>query len=131
MAAGGGAFSGWPVSNTLVAFGLPNVSRKPLPGAVSKAVAAWAAAHRGVPKGGAFAPTSVLPPAPSRPDQRHRLSRRGCCDRSKHEAGHTWAGRRPLSDWGPTKGTEMCHKTAENGRYDVCGLDDGITDLRV
>jgi hypothetical protein len=105
MAAGGGAFFGWPVSNTLVVFGLPDVSRKPLPGAVSKAVAAWAATHRGVPKVGAFAPTSVPPPAPSRPDQWHRLLRRGCCDQPTHEAGHTWAGRRPRSDWGPTKGS--------------------------
>ena len=52
MAAGGGAFFGWPVSNTLVVFGLPDLPRKPLPGAVSKAVAAWAATHRGVPKFG-------------------------------------------------------------------------------
>ena len=38
MAAGGGAFFGGPVSNTLVAFALPDVARKPLPAAVSKAV---------------------------------------------------------------------------------------------
>ena len=61
MAAGGGAFFGGPVSNTLVAFALPDVLRKPLPVAVSKAVAAAAAARRGLPKVGGFAP-AVLPP---------------------------------------------------------------------
>ncbi len=61
MAAGGGAFFGGPVSNTLVAFALPDVPRKPLPAAVSKAVAAAAAARRGLPKVGAFTPV-VLPP---------------------------------------------------------------------
>ena len=65
MAAGGGAFFGWPVSNTLVVFGLPDVSRKPLPGAVSKAVAALAATHRGLPKVGAFTP-AITPAAPCR-----------------------------------------------------------------
>ena len=49
------------MSNTLVAFALPDVPRKPLPAAVSKAVAAAAAARRGLPKVGAFAP-AVLPP---------------------------------------------------------------------
>jgi len=61
MAAGGGAFFGGPVSNTLVAFALPDVARKPLPAAVSKAVETAAAARRGLPKVGAFAP-AVLPP---------------------------------------------------------------------
>jgi quinoprotein glucose dehydrogenase len=61
MAAGGGAFFGGPVSNTLVAFALPDVARKPLPAAVSKAVEAAAAARRGLPQVGAFAP-AVLPP---------------------------------------------------------------------
>ncbi len=61
MAAGGGAFFGGPLSNTLVAFALPDVPRKPLPATVSKAVAATAAARRGLPKVGAFAP-AVLPP---------------------------------------------------------------------
>jgi len=61
MAAGGGAFFGGPVSNTLVAFALPDVARKPLPASVSKAVEASAAARRGLPKVGAFAP-AVLPP---------------------------------------------------------------------
>ncbi len=61
MAAGGGAFFGGAMSNTLVAFALPDVPRKPLPAAVSKAVAATAAARRGLPKVGTFAP-AVLPP---------------------------------------------------------------------
>ena len=65
MAAGGGAFFGGPASNTLVAFALPDVPRKPLPVAVSKAVAAAAAARRGLPKVGAFAP-AVLPPGGAR-----------------------------------------------------------------
>ncbi|MGA2119089.1 MAG: pyrroloquinoline quinone-dependent dehydrogenase [Bryobacteraceae bacterium] len=65
MAAGGGGFFGGPVSNTLVAFALPNVPRKPLPAAVSRAVAAAAAARRGVPKVGPFAP-AVLPPGGAR-----------------------------------------------------------------
>ena len=60
MAAGGGAFlnGGW--SNTLVAFALPDVPRKPLPPAVAKAVAAAVVARRGLPVVGAFAPV-VLP----------------------------------------------------------------------
>ena len=44
-----------------MAFALPDVPRKPLPATVSKAVAATAAARRGLPKVGAFAP-AVLPP---------------------------------------------------------------------
>jgi quinate dehydrogenase (quinone) len=60
MAAGGGGFLGGAVSNTLVAFALPDVPRKPLPAAVAKAVAAAAAARRNLPKVGAFAPV-VLP----------------------------------------------------------------------
>ena len=60
MAAGGGGFLGGGVSNTLVAFALPDFRRKPLPAAVTKAVAAAAAARRGEPKVGAFAP-AVLP----------------------------------------------------------------------
>jgi glucose dehydrogenase len=61
MAEGGGDFLGGGLSNTLVAFALPDVHRKPLPASVSKAVAAAAAARRGMPKVGAFAPV-VLPP---------------------------------------------------------------------
>ena len=60
MAAGGGAFLGGGLSNTLVAFALPDVSRKPLPVSVAKAVTAAAAARRGLPKVGSFAPV-VLP----------------------------------------------------------------------
>ncbi len=59
MAAGGGAFLGGPASNTLVAFALPDVRRKPLPVSVSKAVAAAAAARRGAPKVGSFAPLAL------------------------------------------------------------------------
>jgi hypothetical protein len=47
------------LSNSLVAFALPDVSRKPLPVSVSKAVAAAAAARRGAPKVGAFAPVAL------------------------------------------------------------------------
>ena len=61
MAAGGGAFLGGGLSNTLVAFALPDIRRKPLPVSVSKAVAAAAAARRGEAKVGAFAP-APLPP---------------------------------------------------------------------
>ena len=60
MAAGGGAFLDGGISNTLVAFALPDVPRKQLPVSVSKAVAAAAAARRGTPVVGAFAPL-VLP----------------------------------------------------------------------
>ena len=60
MAEGGGAFLGGGLSNTLVAFALPEISRKPLPDSVSKAVAAAAAARQGQPKVGSFAPV-VLP----------------------------------------------------------------------
>lgn len=60
MAAGGGGFLGGTASNSLVAFALPDVARKPLPVAVSKAVAAAAESRRGAPKVGAYAP-AVLP----------------------------------------------------------------------
>jgi quinoprotein glucose dehydrogenase len=59
MAAGGGAFLGGPVSNTLVSFALPDVPRKPLPAYVSKAVAAAAASRKGMPKVGAFTPVAL------------------------------------------------------------------------
>ncbi len=59
MATGGGGFLGSPVSNTLVAFALPDVRRKPLPASVAKAVAAAAEARRGAPKVGAFAPAPL------------------------------------------------------------------------
>lgn len=59
MAEGGGAFLGGGFSNSLVAFALPDVSRKPLPVSVSKAVAAAAAARRGMPKVGAYAPAEL------------------------------------------------------------------------
>jgi quinoprotein glucose dehydrogenase len=59
MAAGGGGFLGGGVSNSLVAFGLPNVDRKPLPVSASKAVAAGAAARRGLPKVGGFRPAAL------------------------------------------------------------------------
>ena len=60
MAAGGGAFLAGGFSNTLVAFALPDVPRKPLPASVSKAVAAAAASRRGTPAVGSFTPL-VLP----------------------------------------------------------------------
>ncbi len=61
MAAGGGTNLGGGLSNTLVAFALPDVPRKPLPISVSKAVAAAAAAERGVPKVGTYAPLTLPP----------------------------------------------------------------------
>jgi hypothetical protein len=61
MATGGGGFLGGGTSNSLVAFALPDVPRKPLPIEVTKAVAAAAAAERGQPKVGSYAPL-VLPP---------------------------------------------------------------------
>ena len=57
---GGGGFFGGPLSNTLVAFALPDVTRKPLPPSVAKAVTAAAAARRGTPQVGAYTP-AVLP----------------------------------------------------------------------
>lgn len=59
MAAGGGAFLGGGLSNTLVAFALPDVPRKPLPASVTKAVTAAAAARRGQPQVGTFAPVAL------------------------------------------------------------------------
>ena len=59
MAAGGGAFLGGGLSDTLVAFALPDIPRKPLPASVSKALAAAAAARRGMPVPGAFAPIQL------------------------------------------------------------------------
>jgi len=61
MAAGGGGFLSGGLSNTLVAFALPDVPRTPLPTSVTQAVAAMAATRRGLPKVGAYAPL-VLPP---------------------------------------------------------------------
>ncbi len=61
MAAGGGGFLGGGSSNTLVAFALPDVPRKPLPVSVSKAAAAAAAARRGMPQVGAYAPLTLPP----------------------------------------------------------------------
>jgi glucose dehydrogenase len=58
MASGGGGFLGGGLSNTLVAFALPDIPRKPLPSSVTAAVAA--AAGSGAPKAGADA--AVVPP---------------------------------------------------------------------
>ena len=60
MAAGGGAFLGGPVSNTLVAFALPDVPRKPLPVRFRKRWPRRPRRASGLPKVGAFAPV-VLP----------------------------------------------------------------------
>jgi quinoprotein glucose dehydrogenase len=60
MATGGGGYLGGGSSNSLVAFALPDVNQKPLPASVSKAVTEAAAARRGLPAVGAFAPL-VLP----------------------------------------------------------------------
>jgi quinoprotein glucose dehydrogenase len=60
MAEGGGGYLAGGLSNSLVAFALPDVSRTALPVSVSKAVAAAAVARRGRPEVGAFAPV-VLP----------------------------------------------------------------------
>ena len=59
LAGGGGAFFGGPGGNSLVAFALPDVARKPLPASVATAVAAAAAANHGVAKVGAFAPEEL------------------------------------------------------------------------
>ena len=59
MASGGGGFLGGGLSNSLVAFALPDVRPRPLPASVSKAVAAAAAARRGLPKVGAYAPLEL------------------------------------------------------------------------
>ncbi|MGO4884095.1 MAG: PQQ-binding-like beta-propeller repeat protein [Bryobacteraceae bacterium] len=61
MAAGGGAFLGGGLSNSLVAFALPDIRQKPLPDSVSKAVAAAVAARRGQPIVGAFRPALLTP----------------------------------------------------------------------
>ena len=61
MAAGGGGFLDGGLSNSLVAFALPDIRRKPLPDSVSKAVAAAAAARRGQPTVGAFPPVVLTP----------------------------------------------------------------------
>jgi len=59
MASGGGGFLGGGTSNSLVAFALPDIPRKPLPVEVSKAVAAAAEAQAGKPKVGTFAPVTL------------------------------------------------------------------------
>jgi quinoprotein glucose dehydrogenase len=60
MAAGGGGFLGGGSSNTLAAFGLPGVKRKPLPVEVSQAVERAREVLKKEPKIGAFQPL-VLP----------------------------------------------------------------------
>jgi len=44
-----------------VAYALPEIRRKPLPASVAKAVSAAAAARRGMPKVGAYAPLALPP----------------------------------------------------------------------
>jgi quinoprotein glucose dehydrogenase len=61
MAEGAGALQGGGLGNTLVAFALPDVPRKPLPVSVTQAVAAAAAARRDVPQAGAFPPATLSP----------------------------------------------------------------------
>lgn len=56
MAAGGGGFLNGGSSNTLVAFALPDVARKPLPVEVTRAVAAAAQARSQLPKVGTHQP---------------------------------------------------------------------------
>lgn len=58
-AAGGGGFLGGGSSNTLVAFALPGVTRKPLPAMVSKAIAAAAETRKGQPQVGSHAPLAL------------------------------------------------------------------------
>jgi quinoprotein glucose dehydrogenase len=60
-AQGGGGYMAGGLSNSLVAFALPDVTRRPLPTSVSKAVATAREARRGLPEVGAYAPV-VLPP---------------------------------------------------------------------
>jgi glucose dehydrogenase len=60
MAAGGGGFLSGGLSNTLVAFALPDIPRQALPVSVSQAVAAAAAVRRGQPGVGPHVPL-VLP----------------------------------------------------------------------
>jgi quinoprotein glucose dehydrogenase len=59
MAAGGGGFLGGGSSNTLAAFALPDVPRKPLPVSVRRAVEAAAKLEQGRPKVGAHAPLAL------------------------------------------------------------------------
>jgi len=59
MATGGGSYLGGGSSNSLVAFALPEIHLKPLPAAVSIAVAAAAAARRGQPQIGSFPPVAL------------------------------------------------------------------------
>jgi glucose dehydrogenase len=59
MATGGGSYLGGGSSNSMVAFALPDIHLKPLPAAVSKAVAAGVAARRGQPQVGSFAPVAL------------------------------------------------------------------------
>lgn len=59
LATGGGGFLGGGLSNTVVAWALPNAPRKPLPKAVSLAVKAAAEKRKGLPKVGAHAPLTL------------------------------------------------------------------------
>lgn len=64
-AAGGGGFLGGGSSNTLVAFALPDLTRKPLPARVGKGIASAREAQKGQPKVGAHTPLN-LPPSEAR-----------------------------------------------------------------
>ena len=65
MAGGGGGFFGGPVSNSLVAFALPDVPRKPLPSSVTAAVAT-AKARRDPSQAEDSAPLTLPPGAAKR-----------------------------------------------------------------
>jgi quinoprotein glucose dehydrogenase len=58
-AAGGGGSLGGGSSNTLVTYALPDVARKPLPSAVSRAIRQAAEKRKGLPAVGSFAPVTL------------------------------------------------------------------------
>ncbi len=92
MAAGGGAFLGGGLSNTLVAFALPDVPRKPLPVSVSKAVAAAATARRGTAIVDAFA-------APQMPAEGAKALMEKACGTGCHSVEVVTSQRMSAKEW--------------------------------
>src|SRR5262249_44655802 len=117
MAEGGCEFLGGGLSNSLVAFSLPDVPQKPLPQSVGKAVASAAAARQGTPAAGQLssgAAAARRPQGVGGDDVRERLP----FDRGRDE---------PATE---RKGME-CHRREHGGSGRVCDRRGGSGDCGV
>jgi quinoprotein glucose dehydrogenase len=95
VAQGGGGFLGGGLSNALVAYALPGVARKPLPEAVTQAIAAAAKARRGTPQVGAFAPAAL-------PGGDARALVQKACGSGCHAVEVVTSQRMSAADWNAT-----------------------------